>query len=56
MRFIPDTEAGALRAHLDRELEGPVTLDLFIEPSAHQLGLGNGRSRRSSPARSLQMT
>jgi glutaredoxin-like protein len=31
MRFISDTEAGALRAHLDMELEGPVTLDLFIE-------------------------
>jgi glutaredoxin-like protein len=31
MRFILEAEAGALRAHLDRELEGPVTLDLFIE-------------------------
>ena len=31
MRFIPEAEAGALRAHLDKELEGPVTLDLFIE-------------------------
>ena len=31
MRFIPETEAGALRAHLDKELEGPVTLDLFSE-------------------------
>ena len=34
MRFIPEAEAGALRAHLDKELEGPVTLDLFIEPKA----------------------
>ena len=34
MRFIPETEAGALRAHLDQELEGPVTLDLFIEPKS----------------------
>jgi hypothetical protein len=34
MRFIPDSEAGALRAHLDRELAGPVTLDLFIEPKS----------------------
>ena len=34
MRFIPETEAGALRAHLDKELEGPVTLDLFIEPKS----------------------
>ena len=31
MRFISETEAGALRAHLDKELEGPVTLDLFSE-------------------------
>ena len=34
MRFIPETEAGALRAHLDKELGGPVTLDLFIEPKS----------------------
>ena len=34
MRFIPEIEAGALRAHLDKELEGPVTLDLFIEPKS----------------------
>lgn len=34
MRFIPETEAGALRAHLDKELAGPVTLDLFIEPKS----------------------
>jgi glutaredoxin-like protein len=34
MRFIPDTEAQALRAHLDKRLEGPVTLDLFIEPKS----------------------
>jgi predicted DsbA family dithiol-disulfide isomerase len=27
MRFISETESGALRAHLDGELEGPVTLD-----------------------------
>lgn len=31
MRFIPDAEAPALRALLDRKLDGPVTLDLFIE-------------------------
>jgi glutaredoxin-like protein len=31
MRFIPEAEAGALRAHFHKELEGPVTLDLFIE-------------------------
>ena len=31
MRFIPESEAGALRAHLDKELGGPVTLDLFVE-------------------------
>ena len=34
MRFIPETKAGALRAHLDKTLEGPVTLDLFIEPKS----------------------
>ena len=34
MRFIPETDAGVLRAHLDKELEGPVTLDLFIEPKS----------------------
>ena len=34
MRFIPEAEAGALRAHLDNELEGPVALDLFIEPKS----------------------
>ena len=31
MRFIPETEGQALRAHLDKKLAGPVTLDLFIE-------------------------
>ena len=31
MRFIPEAEAEALRTHLQEELEGPVTLDLFIE-------------------------
>jgi len=34
MRFIPESEAGALRAHLDNELGGPVTLDLFIETTS----------------------
>ena len=34
MQFIPESEAGALRAHLDKELGGPVTLDLFIEPKS----------------------
>jgi glutaredoxin-like protein len=34
MRFIPETETEALRAHLDKELEGPVMLDLFIEPKS----------------------
>ena len=34
MRFIPETEGAALRAHLDQKLEGPVTLDLFIEPKS----------------------
>jgi glutaredoxin-like protein len=34
MRFIPETEAEALRTHLEKRLEGPVTLDLFIEPTS----------------------
>ena len=31
MRFISETDAQAIRAHLDKKLDGPVTLDLFIE-------------------------
>lgn len=31
MRFIPESEATALREHLARRLVGPVTLDLFVE-------------------------
>jgi hypothetical protein len=31
MRFISETDAQAIRAHLDKKLEGAVTLDLFIE-------------------------
>ena len=34
MRFISEGEADALRAHLDKKLQGPVTLDLFIEPKS----------------------
>lgn len=34
MRFIPESEAEALRSHLEKKLEGPVTLDLFIEPKS----------------------
>lgn len=34
MRFIPDTEAQALQTHLERKLQGPITLDLFIEPKS----------------------
>jgi glutaredoxin-like protein len=34
MRFVRDKEAEALRAHLDKHLAGPVTLDLFIEPKS----------------------
>jgi glutaredoxin-like protein len=34
MRFIPESEAGALRAHLDKEVGGPVMLNLFIEPKS----------------------
>jgi glutaredoxin-like protein len=34
MRFVRDKEAQALRAHLDKNLTGPVALDLFIEPKS----------------------
>lgn len=34
MRFVREKEAEALRAHLDKYLAGPVTLDLFIEPKS----------------------
>jgi len=34
VRFIPETETETLRSHLERKLEGPVTLDLFIEPKS----------------------
>jgi glutaredoxin-like protein len=34
MRFIPETEAQALRSHLEKKLKGPVRLDLFIEPKS----------------------
>ena len=34
MRFIPEAEAEALRTHFENRLEGPVTLDLFIEPTS----------------------
>jgi glutaredoxin-like protein len=34
MRFIPEAEAEALRTHFEKRLEGPVTLDLFIEPTS----------------------
>jgi glutaredoxin-like protein len=34
MRFVREKEAEALRAHLDKRLAGPVTLDLFIEPKS----------------------
>ena len=51
MRFIPEAEAGALRAHLDKELEGPVTLDLFIEPKSAIVVPG----RRPAPAWGLAL-
>ena len=34
MQFIPEAEAQALRAHLATRLEGPVTVDLFVEPKS----------------------
>jgi glutaredoxin-like protein len=32
MRFIPEKEAGELKAHLESHLTAPVTMDLFIRP------------------------
>ena len=34
MRFIPEAEAEALGTHFEKMLEGPVTLDLFVEPTS----------------------
>lgn len=34
MRFIPEAEAETLRTHFEKTLEGPVALDLFIEPKS----------------------
>lgn len=34
VRFIPEAEAEALRAHLEKRLRAPVTLDLFVEPAS----------------------
>jgi glutaredoxin-like protein len=34
MRFISEGEAEALRAHFDKKLQGPVTIDLFIQPKS----------------------
>jgi glutaredoxin-like protein len=34
MRFIRETDAVALRVHLDKTMGGPVLLDLFIEPKS----------------------
>lgn len=34
MRFIRDKEAQALRAHFDKNLAGPVTIELFVEPKS----------------------
>jgi uncharacterized membrane protein YfbV (UPF0208 family) len=32
MSFVPEKEAGELRAHLESRLTAPVTLDLFVRP------------------------
>jgi glutaredoxin-like protein len=32
MTFIPEKEAGELKAHLESHLTGPVTMDLFVRP------------------------
>ena len=53
MRFIQETEAWALRAHLDRELAGPVTLDLFIEPKSAVVVLGRPECERCEETRAL---
>jgi glutaredoxin-like protein len=53
MRFIQETEAAALRAHLDKELEGPVTLDLFIEPTSAIVVPGRPECERCEETRAL---
>ena len=56
MRFIPESEAGALRAHLDKELGGPVTLDLFIESKSAILVPGRSECELCEETRqSLQL-
>lgn len=34
MRVIPDTQAQALRSHLQTRLDGPVTVELFTQPTS----------------------
>jgi glutaredoxin-like protein len=53
MRFIQETEAAALRAHLDKELEGPVTLDLFIQPTSAIVVPGRPECERCEETRAL---
>jgi glutaredoxin-like protein len=53
MRFIPESEAGALRAHLDTELGGPVTLDLFIESKSAILVPGRSECELCEETRDL---
>jgi glutaredoxin-like protein len=53
MRFIPETEAEALRAHFDKQLVGPVTLDLFIEPKSAIVVPGRSECERCEETRTL---
>ena len=49
MRFIPETEAGALRAHLDKKLEGHG----YVRPSAEASLRRAGASCLTSARRPL---
>jgi glutaredoxin-like protein len=53
MQFIPETEAQALRAYLDKKLEGPVTLDLFIETKSAILVPGQPECEQCEETRVL---
>ena len=53
MRFIPETEAEALRAHLNKRLEAPVTVDLFIESKSAILVPGQPECELCEETRAL---
>jgi glutaredoxin-like protein len=53
MHFIPDSEAQALRTHLEARLSGPVALDLFIEPKSPVIVPGQGQCELCEETRAL---